>query len=124
MFEDKKLPLDLLEAFRRFSEKRGQRSEVRGQKEEGGGRNVALLFVGSGTLETELRSRAATTANVFFAPFQNQTEMPRTYAASDLFVLPSLGPEESWGLAVNEALCLSRPVIVSDHVGCGPDLVA
>src|SRR4029077_15252629 len=55
--------------------------------------------------------------------FQNQSEMPRTYAAADLFVLPSYGSEETWGLAINEALCAAKPVIVSNHVGCGPDLV-
>ena len=49
--------------------------------------------------------------------------MPRTYAAGDLFVLPSHGPSETWGLAVNEAMCLGRPVIVSTHVGCARDLV-
>ncbi|MBA2622037.1 MAG: glycosyltransferase family 4 protein [Chthoniobacterales bacterium] len=105
-FEDKKRPLDLLEAFRFI-----------------GRSDVSLLFVGSGKQESELRNRAASVANVFFAPFQNQSVMPRTYAASDLFVLPSYGPEETWGLAINEALCLARPVIISSHVGCGPDLV-
>jgi glycosyltransferase involved in cell wall biosynthesis len=59
--------------------------------------------------------------NVYFAPFQNQSLMPRAYAAADLLVLPS--QTETWGLAINEALCAARPVIVSDHVGCGPDLV-
>ena len=49
--------------------------------------------------------------------------MPRTYAAGDVMVLPSYGPSETWGLAVNEALCLGVPVIVSDHVGCASDLV-
>jgi glycosyltransferase involved in cell wall biosynthesis len=36
--------------------------------------------------------------------------------------LPS-GYGESWGLAVNEALACGRPVIVSDRVGCAPDVV-
>ena len=85
---------------------------------------AALLFVGAGHLENVLRTRAAGLPHVYFAPFQNQSEMPRTYAATDLFVLPSYGREETWGLAINEALCLSRPVIVSDHVGCAGDLVA
>ena len=40
---------------------------------------------------------------------------------ADLFVLPSL--KETWGLAINEAMCMSRPVVVSSTVGCGPDLV-
>jgi glycosyltransferase involved in cell wall biosynthesis len=41
----------------------------------------------------------------------------------DLFVLPSFGSGETWGLAINEAMCMGRPVIVSDHVGCAKDLV-
>jgi glycosyltransferase involved in cell wall biosynthesis len=105
-FEPKKRTLDLLEAFRR--------ADVPGS---------ALLLVGSGALEAELREKARGMANVFFAPFQNQSLMPRTYAAGDVFVLPSFGNGETWGLAVNEAMCLCRPVIVSDHVGCAADLV-
>ena len=38
-----------------------------------------------------------------------------------LLVLPS--QNETWGLVVNEAMNLSCPVLVSDHVGCWPDLV-
>ena len=30
---------------------------------------------------------------------------------------------EPWGLVVNEAMNAGRAMIVSDHVGCGPDLV-
>ncbi len=105
--EEKKRPLDLLTAFERLAPETG----------------VSLLFVGAGHLEGELRARAAKLPQVHFAPFQNQSEMPRTYAAADLFVLPSYGGGETWGLAVNEALCLARPVIVSDHVGCASDLV-
>ena len=47
--------------------------------------------------------------------------MPQTYAVADVFVLPSFS--ETWGLAVNEAMCMSRGAIVSDHVGCARDLV-
>ena len=49
--------------------------------------------------------------------------MPRTYAICDIFVLPSHGSGETWGLAINEAMCIGCPVIVSDHVGCADDLV-
>lgn len=106
-FEDKKRPLDLLAAFRQLDP----------------GARASLVFVGAGHLENALRTQAADCPQVRFAPFQNQSQMPRTYAAADLFVLPSVGRSETWGLAINEALCLSRPVIVSDHVGCAPDLV-
>ncbi len=30
---------------------------------------------------------------------------------------------EPWGLVVNEAMNAARPVIVSDQVGCAPDLI-
>ncbi|MGL5080767.1 MAG: glycosyltransferase family 4 protein [Microcoleaceae cyanobacterium] len=105
-FESKKRPLDLLQAFLKANLAQ-----------------VALLFVGSGTLENELKSQAAAHSNVYFAPFQNQSQMPRTYAIADVFVLPSWGGWETWGLAINEAMCSACPVIVSDHVGCAKDLV-
>lgn len=111
-FEDKKRPLDLLAAFLRL-------------QAEGRAPGAAALFVGSGALEAPLRAMAASAApgSVFFAPFQNQTAMPRVYATGDVLVLPSFGAGETWGLAVNEAMNLERPAIVSSHVGCGPDLV-
>jgi glycosyltransferase involved in cell wall biosynthesis len=49
--------------------------------------------------------------------------MPRTYAVADLVVLPSYGSGETWGLAINEAMCMSRAVIASTHVGCTHDLI-
>ncbi len=70
-----------------------------------------------------LRASAVGVPHVYFAGFQNQSQMPRTYAAGDLLVLPSHGGGETWGLCVNEAMCLGRPAIVSNHVGCGPDLI-
>ncbi len=105
-FIDKKRPLDLLQAF------------VQAKLPL-----VSLLFVGSGQLEAELRSQAASHPHIYFAPFQNQSWMPRTYVIADLFVLPSYGPGETWGLAVNEAMCMAKPILVSDHVGCAADLV-
>lgn len=84
---------------------------------------AGLLLVGSGPGEGELRALAANHPRIRFAPFQNQRQMPRTYAAGDLFVLASQGPNETWGLSVNEAMCLARPILVSDHVGCANDLV-
>lgn len=85
--------------------------------------NAVLLLVGAGELEKALRDLATGdfSRHIFFAAFQNQTQMPKVYVTGDLLVLPS--QNESWGLAINEAMNLSRPVIVSSHVGCGPDLV-
>jgi glycosyltransferase involved in cell wall biosynthesis len=105
-FEAKKRPLDLLRAFRALAPA-----------------DAALLLVGSGELERQLREEAQGCADIHFAPFQNQSQMPRTYAACDVLVLPSYGRFETWGLAVNEAMCLGKAAIVSDHVGCAEDLV-
>jgi glycosyltransferase involved in cell wall biosynthesis len=48
--------------------------------------------------------------------------MPSLYAAADLLVLPS-DHQETWGLVVNEAMACGIPAVVSDAVGCGPDLI-
>ncbi len=60
---------------------------------------------------------------IHFMDFQNQTAMPVVYQACDLFCLPSQGPGETWGLAVNEAMAVGKAVLVSDKVGCAVDLV-
>jgi len=57
-----------------------------------------------------------------FHGFVNQREMPAVYAAADVVVLPSDG-RETWGLAVNEGMACGVPAVVSDKVGCGPDLI-
>ena len=59
---------------------------------------------------------------VTFTGFLNQTEIPAAYAAADCLVLPS-DHRETWGLVVNEAMACGLPAIVSDQVGCGPDLI-
>jgi glycosyltransferase involved in cell wall biosynthesis len=81
------------------------------------------LVVGDGPLRAELESRVSQQGSpVRFAGFLNQTQIPAAYAASDGLVLPSDG-SETWGLVVNEAMASGLPAIVSDEVGCGPDLV-
>jgi glycosyltransferase involved in cell wall biosynthesis len=82
-----------------------------------------LVFVGNGELEGELERRASAQTNVHLLPFQNQSVMPAVYRLGDVFVLPSQGPEETWGLAVNEAMASGRPVIASSKVGGARDLI-
>jgi glycosyltransferase involved in cell wall biosynthesis len=104
----KKRPLDLIEAFGRLD----------AQRETG------LLFVGDGELRErcEAAARHVPGDRIKFAGFLNQSEMPAAYAVSDVLVMPS-DYGETWGLAVNEAMACGLPAIVSDRVGCGPDLV-
>jgi len=57
-----------------------------------------------------------------FSGFLNQSELGRAYALADCLVLPS-DYGETWGLVVNEAMATGLPCVVSDAVGCGPDLI-
>jgi glycosyltransferase involved in cell wall biosynthesis len=84
---------------------------------------VHLLFVGNGELEHEMKLKAGDIDNIHFMDFQNQSYMPVIYQVCDLFCLPSKGPGETWGLAVNEAMACGKAVLVSDKVGCAIDLV-
>jgi glycosyltransferase involved in cell wall biosynthesis len=104
---DKKRPLDLLMAYERLQFE-----------------NKVLVFVGDGYLRNNLEEyvKKKNLKDVHFLGFKNQTELPKYYVASDIFVLPS-SVGETWGLVVNEAMCFHLPVIVSDMVGCAKDLV-
>jgi len=85
---------------------------------------VYLVFAGDGPLGESLRVEAATlgiSERVRFLGFVNQSALPATYAASDVLVLPS--QFDAWGLVVNEAMICGVPVVVSDQVGAGADLV-
>lgn len=102
----RKRPADFVEAIR-LARARGAR--------------IAGLLIGSGPEEMALR-RLAVDLPVHFAGFRNQSEIATWYAAADCLVLPSDG-RETWGLVVNEAMAAGLPAIVSDEVGCGPDLI-
>ena len=107
---DKKRPGDFLEGVRRYL-----------QKEEG--RNVHALIVGDGPLAVSLKQKAEEIGDrVHFAGFVNQSEMPGFYRTADVIVLPS-DARETWGLVVSEAAACGRPAIVSEEVGCAPDLI-
>lgn len=120
-FEPKKNPFILLDAFLTAG------AVLTAGKVQGlSGREAHLLYVGNGILEDELKQRVQAfpqlACRVHFLPFQNQSLMPVVYRLGQVLVLPS-SYQETWGLAVNEAMACGRPVIVSDRVGCAVDLV-
>jgi glycosyltransferase involved in cell wall biosynthesis len=105
----KKHPLDLLLAL---------------QRAVAAGAPAHVLVVGDGELMVQARALVERERlPVTFAGFLNQTEIVAAYVAADCLVLPS-DTGETWGLVVNEAMACGIPAIVSDQVGCGPDLVS
>jgi glycosyltransferase involved in cell wall biosynthesis len=104
---DLKRPLDFLQALDRLRRD---------------GLDVHGLVVGDGPLRRALESHQARRGTpCTFAGFLNQSAIGRAYAAADALVLPS--SVEPWGLVVNEAMASGVPAIVSDRIGCAPDLV-
>lgn len=85
---------------------------------------ACILFMGDGELWNELKRLAEQSPAVKtdFIGFKNQTEISAYYCAADLLVLPSRH-SETWGLVVNEALHHGVPCVVSNAVGCAPDLI-
>jgi glycosyltransferase involved in cell wall biosynthesis len=81
-----------------------------------------LIFVGNGVLEADLKLLCAGYSNIHFMGFQNQLAMPAIYAVCDVFVLPS-SHNETWGLALNEAMASAKPVIASSACGAAENLV-
>jgi glycosyltransferase involved in cell wall biosynthesis len=102
--EPKKNPLLLIDAARAFSD-------------------IHFIIVGNGTLETIIKAEISNIENITLLPFQNQSKMPVVYRLADIFVLPSKGPGETWGLAINEAMASGRLVIASNKCGGAIDLI-
>lgn len=82
-----------------------------------------LVIVGDGEERPTLEKEAAASGlkSIRFCGFRNQSELPRFFDLATVFVLPSR--HEPWGLIVNEVMNAVRAVIVSDDVGCQPDLI-
>ncbi len=104
--EAKKAPLLLLDAFVLLNKP-----------------DVHLLFVGNGPFEMQLKLKSEKNDHIHFIDFQNQSRMPVIFQACDLFCLPSQGPNETWGLAINEAMACGKAILASDKVGAAADLV-
>jgi glycosyltransferase involved in cell wall biosynthesis len=82
-----------------------------------------LVIVGNGEERAALEAQAKSSGldDVRFCGFRNQSELPRFFDLASVFVLPAR--HEPWGLIVNEVMNAGRPVILSDEIGCQPDLI-
>jgi glycosyltransferase involved in cell wall biosynthesis len=87
------------------------------------GIDARLLLVGR---EAELPQFLATVSSdtrskICYEGFQAPEELPGYFEKSDVFVLPSR--HDGWGVVINQALAAGLPIITSDAVGAGLDLV-
>lgn len=86
--------------------------------------HAEVKIAGQGVMEGEWR-RLAKELGVadrvhFLGPVPHE-DLPRLYAACQVFFLPSV--KEVLALVALEAMRCARPVIVTDRIACGPELV-
>ena len=88
------------------------------------GRKIRLLFVGAGSLDSDLRARAEVhkeKIDICFHGFATQAELPGLYQSARIFLFPTQG--DVWGVVANEACAAGLPVIVSPHAGVAGELI-
>lgn len=82
--------------------------------------NSALLMVGAGSQERELRALASTSAasdKIFFLGYVPYVELQEVFWASDVYV--HLAKCEPWGVSAQDALVAKMGLLTSDKVGAG-----
>lgn len=89
----------------------------------GSGLDARLLLIGRqaqlNDFLAEVSQRAR--AKISYVGFQSPERLPNYFAKADVFVLPSR--YDGWGVVINQALAAGLPIISSDMVGAGLDLV-
>jgi phosphatidylinositol alpha-1,6-mannosyltransferase len=115
----------------RLVARKGQDVLIRGMREiQSRVPGAALLIVGAGPYERRLRELAdeAPEGSVFFGGQASEDDLPRYYAAADVFAMPCrtrLGglEVEGWGNVFIEAAACAKPVVVGDSGGARESLV-
>ena len=89
----------------------GQRTQVPIRESDA----ISLLLVGDGVDEHEIRGAARGVNGIVFWPFVQARDLTAYYAASDVFVFPTLG--DPWGQVIEEAHAAGLPIITTSAVG-------
>ena len=90
---------------------------------ERNGRRMSLLVAGEGPDKKLYQELAISEGlkDIRFLGTLEHEKLCRYYAMADVFVLPSRS--EAWGFVLNEGMEFGLPLVVSEAVGAGPDLV-
>jgi glycosyltransferase involved in cell wall biosynthesis len=80
-----------------------------------------LWIVGDGPLRGRVEAAAAPNPRIRLLGHLQGDELANVYLQADVLVVPSV--YEAWGLVVHEGLAYGLPVIVTDQVGAGDDLI-
>jgi len=85
--------------------------------------NAVLLLVGDGPQKQAVLAmiEKERLTNVVWVGYQPYSQLPILYGISDVFIHPA--HQECWGVSVNEAMACGLPIILSDMVGSGADLL-
>lgn len=91
-------------------------------------KDVVLIIAGDGPERKNLRALCeylGLNKTVYFTGFVKEENKPIYYMLSDVFVCPSITLEmpEIWGLVINEAMSVGKPIIATSAVGAAYDLV-
>lgn len=84
--------------------------------------NIRLLILGTGEMEEAWKSEAEKIQNnkIIFTEFVNPVELPKYYAATDIYVHPA--EIEPHSVAISEAIYMGCPILISDKCGSyGPN---
>ena len=84
---------------------------------EAKGKKADVIILGTGTTLEDLKTKAAKLKSnvVHFAGFVDPLDLPKYYAASDLYLHPAR--IEPHSLAISEAIFMGLPVVLSDRCG-------
>lgn len=89
--------------------------------------NTRLIIVGTGPLEDQLKKHVEeeNIADVTFTGRVDNNRLEEYYKQANLTVIPSInyGMADPWVFVLNEAMYYSNPIIATDAVGAGKDLV-
>ena len=88
------------------------------------GRQVRMLFVGSGNAENATRALAhqlSDQVDTHFHGFASQKDLPALYQSARIFLFPTHA--DVWGVVANEACAAGLPVLVSPHAGVAGELI-